>query len=186
MCMPDTANALRHRARAPDIAWRNACSQGYLPMLVESTNVTVVLCIALCKPMNCYLGNCGSNDENRLGEAPHRCNATDRVGSFDTSANGEHCRYFWSAEIDSQKGFLPSPWSNAVGFCYDHSEDTMLGPPPPCATLPDGFGSGNTVGAADVGCVDTTHANLAPGQLPRRMPSADFGCSPGDAGQRFA
>ena len=146
----------------------NSCNQGYLPLLRESTAVSTAICVALCKPKNCYAGNCGPNDENRLGEAPHRCTNPDRAGTFDTSANGEHCRFIWSFELDDQNNFLRSPTSDTLGFCFDHSKylydsnndnvpDTVY---PPCASLPDGFGSGSALGAADLGCVDTTHAQL--------------------------
>ena len=149
---------------------------GYIPFLSESTDVSTLICVALCKPMNCYAGNCGANNENRLGEAPHRCNNVDRVGTFDTSEGGEHCRYLWSFEIDPVAGFLRSPTSDTVGICFDHSkyrfdsdgDQTLDTPYPPCSALPDGFGSGSALGAADVGCVDTTHAGLGSGALPHR------------------
>ncbi len=174
--------SLRHRVQcaetngcADSVIAINACNQGYLPLLYESTGTSTVICVALCKPKNCYAGNCGTNDDDRLGEAPHRCTTTDRLGTFDTSANGEHCRYLWSLELDQQGNFLRSPSSDTVGFCFDHSKyeydsdndntpDTTY---PPCASLPDGFGSGSALGAADIGCVDTTHVNLATGKAHR-------------------
>jgi hypothetical protein len=137
-----------------------SCNQGYLPLLRESATVSTVICVALCKPKNCYAGNCGPNDENRLGEAPHRCMNPDRVGTFDTSAGGEHCRFMWSFERDELGDFLPSSSSNTLGFCFDHAKYGF----PPCASLPDGFGSGSALGAGDVGCVDTTHVQLATGK----------------------
>jgi hypothetical protein len=179
--------ALRHRAPctqangcAAPTPFVNSCSQGYLPLLFETTNSSTVICVAMCKPKNCYAGNCGTNNDNRLGEAPHRCTTPDRAGTFDTSPGGEHCRYLWSFEIDQQGSYLPSPTSNAVGFCFDHSKylydtnsdnvpDTVL---PACASLPDGFATSSPYdGAADLGCVDTTHANLAHGK--RIAPALD-------------
>jgi hypothetical protein len=176
---------LRHRvqctsatgcAGAGEVLDIDSCNQGYLPLLLEMTGTTTVICTALCKPKNCFSGSCGPSDENRLGEAPHRCTSPDRVGTFDTSANGEHCRFLWSLEVDDQDQLLRSPTSDSVGFCFDHSKyrydsdnnnmpDTVY---PPCASLPDGFGSGTTFGAADLGCVDTTHAQLAHGKAMRR------------------
>jgi hypothetical protein len=146
----------------------NSCNQGYLPLLYEATGSTTVICTALCKPKNCYSGNCGLNDEDRLGASPHRCTTTDRIGTFDNTATGEHCRYLWSFELDQQNSFLPSPTSNTVGFCFDHSKylydsdgnNTLDTPLPPCASLPNGFGSGANLGAADLGCVDTATAGL--------------------------
>jgi hypothetical protein len=146
----------------------NSCNQGYLPLLRESATVSTAICVALCKPKNCYAGNCGASDENRLGEAPHRCTSSDRSGTFDTSASGEHCRFMWSFERDEQGNFLRSSSSDTLGFCFDHGkylydsngDTTPDAPIPPCATLPDGFGSGFALGAADLGCVDSTHAGL--------------------------
>ncbi len=171
---------LRHRVQCVDtnmcaapVIYINSCNQGYLPLLRESTMVSTAICTALCKPKNCYSGNCGGGtNPDRLGEAPHRCTTQDRVGTFDNGANGEHCRYLWSLELDMQGNFLRSPTSDTVGICFDHSKylydsnndnmpDTAL---PACATLADGFGSGTTFGAADLGCVDTTHAMLANGK----------------------
>ena len=33
-------------------------------------------------------------------------------------------------------------------------------PYPPCASLPNGVGSGGNLGAADIGCVDTANAGM--------------------------
>jgi hypothetical protein len=147
----------------------NSCNQGYLPLLRERTTVSTTICVALCKPKNCFAGNCGPMDRDRLGEAPHRCTNPDRVGTFDTTAGGEHCRFIWGFEIDTQGNFLRSPTSDTMGFCFDHSkylydsnnDNTPDAPLPACAALPDGFGGASPVdGAADLGCVDTTHAGL--------------------------
>jgi hypothetical protein len=160
----------------------NSCNQGYLPLLRESTTVSTAVCVAMCRPMNCYSGNCGTANANRAGAAPHRCNTTDRLGTFDTSANGEHCRYIWSFEIDDQGNFLRSPSSDTVGFCFDHSKylydsdgnntpDMQL---PECAALQPGFGSGSNpadpltyFGAADLGCVDTATGGVMFAGKPR-------------------
>ncbi|HEY5925312.1 MAG TPA: hypothetical protein VIV11_26695 [Kofleriaceae bacterium] len=160
----------------------NSCNQGYLPLLRESTMVSTAICVALCKPRNCFLGNCGTADEDRLGEAPHRCTSPDRVGTFDTSASGEHCRYIWNFEIDDQDNFLRSPTSDTLGFCFDHAKylydsdnNNMPDTPyPPCASLPDGFGSGSALGAGDLGCVDTTHVQFVNGKLPKPQPLDDL------------
>ncbi|HEY5925313.1 MAG TPA: hypothetical protein VIV11_26700 [Kofleriaceae bacterium] len=176
---------LRHRVQCVEangcadpgpVIYVNSCNQGYLPLLRESTMVSTAICTALCKPRNCYMGNCGgATNPDRLGEMPHRCITPDRVGTFDTGAGGEHCRYIWSFEIDMQGNFLRSPTSDTMGFCFDHSKylydsdnnnmpDTPL---PACATLPDGFGSATTFGAGDLGCVDTTHVQLVNGKAPK-------------------
>lgn len=167
---PDN-NLLRHRGVAPSPPFLNACSGGYQPLLRESTGSSTIVCVALCKPLNCYSGNCGINNANRLGAAPHRCNAVDRVGSFDTSANGEHCQFMWRLEIDSAtRSYLPSPYSDTVGVCLDHSKYGL----PSCASLPDGWGVPNTsIGAADLGCVDSSRLPMpATGKGPRRVPDS--------------
>jgi len=173
--MQSQPEGLRHRVQCTEAnncadpgpqIYVNSCNQGYLPLLYEETGSTAVICVATCKPMNCYQGNCGTNNENRLGAAPHRCNGVDRVGSFNTAQGGEHCEFLWRREVDDSGNFLESPTSDTVGFCIDHSKykydsdndnqpDTAL---PACATLPDGLGSGDAFGAADLGCVDSTHA----------------------------
>jgi hypothetical protein len=156
----------------------NSCNQGYLPMLRESATLTTVVCVALCKPKNCYAGNCGANNEDQLGEAPHRCNAIDARGTFDTSPGGEHCAFSWFFEVDDQNTFLRSPTSDTVGFCFDHSKylydsngDTVNDAPfPPCASLPNGQGQGTALGAGDVGCVDTANAGVNFVGKPRKRP----------------
>jgi hypothetical protein len=169
------SETLVHRSQLTGTIFINSCAPGYLPLLRESTMVATAVCVAMCGPRNCYAGNCGTNDENRLGASPHRCNTTDARGMFNTAPDGEACRYIWSFEIDDQGTFLRSPTSDTLGFCFDHSKyqydsngdnmpDMNL---PTCQQLQDGFGSGtdpsmpNTYfGAADLGCVDTTHAGL--------------------------
>jgi len=180
-CSVATGCADENESGATEIL-RSSCSQGYLPLMYEATGATTVICVALCKPTNCFAGNCGTDDVDRLGEAPHRCSNADRMGTFDTTAPGEHCQYLWIREVDVDGAFLRSPTSDAVGVCVDHSKyrydsnsdgipDTAL---PPCAALSDGFGSGSDradpltyFGAADLGCVDSTRA--VPGRVPRGL-----------------
>jgi hypothetical protein len=161
----------------------NSCNQGYLPLLRESTTVSTAVCVALCRPANCFTGQCGANNVQRQGSAGQACKTPDRVGAFDTQNDtdgGEHCRYIWSFEIDDQGNFLRSATSDTIGFCFDHGKyqydsnnDNMPDMPlPNCGMLQDGFGSGSNpampltyFGAADLGCVDTTHApGLAQGK----------------------
>ncbi|MBV8762856.1 MAG: hypothetical protein JO257_36565 [Deltaproteobacteria bacterium] len=124
----------------------NSCNQGYEPVLRESTAVSTTICVALCAPLDCYAGNCGSNDVNRVGAAPHRCNAIDARGSF---GSGEECQYLWHLEVDGSGAWLPSPYSNAVGFCVDRDAYGQ----PRCNTLP-------LAAAAAQGCVSTTTAGM--------------------------
>jgi hypothetical protein len=160
--------------------YQNSCNQGYLPLLIEETGSSVTICVAFCEPDNCYAGNCGgTGDPNTEGKTratgpSHRCNANDRIGNFNNvGRDGESCEYLWRYEIDQNTNtFLPSEWSDKVGFCFDHKtytydadgDDVPETPFPACADLQDGFGSGSDpsmpteyFGAADLGCVDTTH-----------------------------
>lgn len=164
----------------------NSCNQGYIPLLIESTDVSETICVAICKPANCYMGNCANNAG--AGQANDGCRTADRVNGSTShlwdgpgaEGGGEHCIFEWYFEVDRSAGtYLPSPTSDTVGFCYNHAAydynkdgDPNTGtngfeePLPACSTLQDGFGSGsapsdpNYFGAADLGCVDTTHAGL--------------------------
>jgi len=155
----------------------NSCSQGYLPLFRESTAVSTAVCIAMCKPVNCYAGHCGSNDVDSHGGAPHRCETPDALGAF---GSAENCEYMWAEELDQAGNFLPSPWSDTVGFCFDHTKymyDPMGGnnftvPYPTCeqlqlqATGTDPNQPLTYYGAAQFGCVDSATAGHFTGKLP--------------------
>ena len=169
--------ALVHRTQCTDAntcssggqVFVNSCNQGYLPLLRESTGVSTVICVALCRPGNTFKGNACNSP---AGQAPHACNNTDRRGTFtpatDTT-NGEHCTFMWYFEIDDQGTFLESGTSNSVGFCYDHTkylydsngDNTPDMPLPPCGQLEleaTGMDPSNPLtywGAKDLGCVDS-------------------------------
>jgi hypothetical protein len=153
----------------------NSCNQGYLPLLYESTGSTNVICTAMCKPQNCYAGACGSGDANQHGAAPHRCQTPDALGTFDTSATGEECAYWWLLEVDATATLTRSAYSDSLGFCFDHSkyqydsdgDGVADAPLPPCQQLQI-HGSGSALGAADLGCIDSATAGLFTGKLPSR------------------
>jgi hypothetical protein len=171
----------------------NSCNQGYLPLLYESTGSTVVICTAMCKPQNCYSGACGTNNINRLGVSTtgnlHACKGPDRVGMFNNTNDadgGEHCRYIWSFELDDQGNFLRSPTSDTLGFCFDHEKyqydsnnDNMADKAlPNCGMLADGNSTSTDpsnpltyFGAADIGCVDTSHATPPLAQGKAQIPA---------------
>jgi hypothetical protein len=183
---------LRHRVQCTEDnkcaapgpkVFTNSCNQGYLPLLRESTTVSTTICVALCDPLSCYNGNCGTQDVNRVGRAPNRCNANDRLGMTfnqgtlsDPHPNGEECEYLWRREYDTMtKTYLLSDHKDTVGICFDHSQyqydsdgdntaDTTL---PPCGALVQGFGAGSDptdpltfFGAADLGCVTSDEAGV--------------------------
>lgn len=157
----------------------NSCNQGYEPLFRESTAISTVVCIAMCKPLDCYAGHCGSNDENRLGAAPHRCANPDALGTF---GSGEECEYLWREELDGNGTWLPSPFSDSVGFCFDHSQykyDPTHGtnpttPYPLCeqlqlhATGSDPNDPLTFFGADDLGCVSSQTAGLPTQRWPLR------------------
>jgi hypothetical protein len=196
-----TGTGLRHRVKCEDTnmcsdggtIYVNSCNQGYLPLLIETTGSTVAICTALCKPANCSVDGCGNNGIARQGVAGDACNLNDRLGTFQASAagtstngavgpfetGGEHCTYLWNFEIDDQNNYLPSPTSNTLGYCFDHSkykydsnaDDTADTTYPTCAMLraTGDLGADATkpyeyLTAASLGCVDTTTAGLAAGK----------------------
>ena len=90
----------------------------------------------------------------------------------------------WSFEVDGQGGYLPSPWSDTVGICFDHSrylydsnnDGTVDAPFPPCALLGSGDGTGSNpadpltyFGAAELGCVDSAMAGISATKAPTRL-----------------
>ena len=130
----------------------NGCNQGYEPLLTESTAVSTVICVALCKPLDCYAGNCGSGDASRLGAAPHRCMTPDAVGNF---GSDEECQYLWAHELDGSGHWLRSAYSDTVGICVDHAAYGL----PSCAQVPL-HGSGSELDAVALGCVSSQTAGL--------------------------
>jgi hypothetical protein len=149
----------------------NSCNQGYLPLFIETTGSTIAVCTAMCKPVDCYAGNCGSGDANRIGGAPHRCSTPDALGNF---GSDENCEYLWAEERTDTGDWLPSATSNTVGFCFDHSKylyDPTGGnnptiPYPSCeqlqlhATGTDMNDPLTYYGAVDFGCVSTTTGGI--------------------------
>jgi hypothetical protein len=150
-------STLVHRSAIdPQMANENGCAQGYEPIITDADGSTQVDCIALCAPLDCYAGNCGSNSANLGGAEPHACSGSDARGPFNVATatnNGDHCMYSWVAEIDDTGTHVPSATSNTVGFCVDHSRHSM----PSCDALPLGSGSQS---AAAYGCVSTSLAGL--------------------------
>lgn len=178
-----TDKGLRHRvecttatgcADTDGTIYVNSCNQGYLPLFRESTAVSTAVCIAMCKPADCYSGNCGTNNANRLGVVGNRCSAPDRVpgANFNTGPYREECEYLWSEELDGSGNFLPSPTSDTMGFCFDHGQykyDPTGGtnptiPYPGCEQLAlTATGSDPSMpltyfSAADFGCINSTLA----------------------------
>ena len=87
----------------------NSCNQGYEPLFRESTAVSTAVCVAFCKPLDCYAGNCGSGNANSVGAAPHRCANPDALGSF---GSGEECVPV-ARGARRQRALVPSPTATA-------------------------------------------------------------------------
>lgn len=123
---------LRHRAECTTAngcaepqtgVYVNSCNQGYEPVLQEATGNTTVICVAICRPADCYDGSAGTcggiGNPNRHGVYPDMCDGVRRSGTFDTGSGREECAYSWGWEI-STTGWLPSDTSDTVGFCKNH------------------------------------------------------------------
>jgi hypothetical protein len=168
--------------------YSNGCAEGYEPLLNDaSLGTTYVVCVAFCVPADCYAGsgNCGSDGLADEGAAPHQCLPQDiRIDPSytlpDPSLNS--CLYSWVFEQQSDGDLVPSPTSNTVGFCVDHSlyrydsnGNDMIDEGdatwPACDDLPGG--SGSAVNAAAFGCISTVTAQ-ALGSLPRAAPVIDM------------
>jgi hypothetical protein len=132
----------------------NGCAQGYEPFVYDTPGYSEIDCVALCTPGNTYAGN--PTPQYPAGRSPHTCTNTDARGTFDTGSDGDHCVFSWWLERDATGTLMRSPTSDSVGLCVDHAKMGW----PPCAGLPDGFGSPGAPGAADYGCVDSRHAGF--------------------------
>ena len=128
---------------------------------------------------DCWLGNCPS-DQLR-GLPPHDCSSSSARGTFNLASaggtNGDQCYYSWAFEHDVMGTYIPSPTSDIVGYCIDHSRyrydsnnNGMLDGSdefwPRCDTLDIGSGFDATF----FGCVSTTTAT-AHGNPPAPHPA---------------
>ena len=190
-CMAEMNPTLVHRSDcttddgcAPDANsfYLDGCAQGYLPLSYDvDGGATVLLCVALCEPQDCYSGHCGSDNLAAMGSGTHQCASADvrtepgtngSAYAFPTTGNGgdpyaNSCYYWWQTEFDGQGTQHPSQYDNTLGICIDHTKiyfDPAGGmdpttPWPDCSTVP-GSGSGGPGGtnAADWGCISTTTA----------------------------
>ena len=195
---------LRHRAECTTTTgcadtdgtiYVNSCNQGYLPLFRESTAVSTAVCIAMCAPLDCSSGACGTSNVNQFGMAPHRCknpDITTGTGAQPPTLH-EECEYLWSEELDGSGNWLPSPTSNTMGFCFDHSQYKYdpTGGNNPTITYPDcqnlqihGLDEGSNgdptmpnayFGAVDFGCVSTTTAGFGSGSaMGKTIPVRDI------------
>jgi hypothetical protein len=182
----DPADPSKPRCRTAAGVYPNGCNQGYEPILHESSTTTTAVCLAMCEPLDCYAGSCGTADDARFGKSPNRCNALDRVGEFNGDLNttphpnGDTCQRLWRQEVDMSGHFEISDRGDTLGFCIDNSKyqydsdgdnmvDMVL---PPCGALQklgthmDTDKTNPTVywGAADFGCVPHADAGLFNGK----------------------
>jgi hypothetical protein len=144
-CAPAGAADLTHREPARTSAggtpYLNGCAPGYLPLLVESTGSAVVVCIALCTPVESHQGDA----DGLLGAAPHQCPDRGATGA------GEECRFYSWLEPETAP---VSTATSTVGFCFDHTKYTWdhdqnatTAPvaAPSCADLPNTDTNGDGV-----------------------------------------
>jgi hypothetical protein len=174
----------------------NGCAAGYEPVFKDSEGSTQIDCVALCAPITCKndgtgttsTPNCGTGGNYIRGNpvGGHECaTANLHYATFTptqitatpsgASTNGEQCFYSWMFEIDMSGSAHPSPTSETVGFCVDHSKYLGYDPSggsgsgsawPRCDLL--GVGSNNAYGvgsgnmdAFSIGCVDMATARAA-------------------------
>jgi hypothetical protein len=180
-CAPDTTTTLTQRSVCSGSCLdtggnplSTGCSEGFEPIIYDSTGSMQIDCISMCAPATCYANNCGSNSVNLTG-APasgHQCNATDSRGAFNPASpanNGDQCTFSWFFEVGSQ-GLVRSPTSDTVGLCLDHSKYGW----PRCDTLTDPtFGTTANPGAAAFGCVSTMVGGI-PLHPPAEPPRAPY------------
>lgn len=96
----------------------NACAPGFLPLLVEASGSSVIICTALCEPTDTTL----ASHADPGGLSPHSC--------ADAGAGGTHeCRYLWFLEGDTTP---TGRWSNGLGVCFDYAQYVT---DPSCTTL---------------------------------------------------
>lgn len=181
--MCDASNGCANSSGEP---FGDGCAGGYAPEIEDDqAGVNAYVCLAFCKPADCYLGHCGSANDAAIGAAPHRCNDTDARGTFDTGSNGDQCVYGWWFEQATDGHVMQSPYSDTTGFCLDHSryhvQQGSGATFPACSTLPLTASGSNctptdTSGctAVDFGCVSTTTGGVPTARIrpPMRRPYA--------------
>lgn len=138
----------------------NGCAPGYIPLLKESTGSSEAICVAYCKPQDCYAG-AGNCPNGQQGVEPHVCKAGGMAqGTFEAT---EACTYIWRFQYDMTGQYIPSQWSDEVGICMDHAKYTYgsgINPPtwPACNMLEIGENFMDGFDAAFFGCVSTAKA----------------------------
>jgi hypothetical protein len=149
----------------------NGCAEGYMPLLIENTGSMVGVCVAMCAPKSCWMGNCGTgttNDTSYLTGDPagRQCiagkilantTAFHQASAGPAGVNGDQCVFNWFFEIDTTNMFHTSAYDDTMGWCMDHSQynydsngDGMVDANdvarPKCDTLGSaGFGTGSAV-----------------------------------------
>ncbi|MFZ5468600.1 MAG: hypothetical protein ACOZIN_04105 [Myxococcota bacterium] len=97
-------------ASGSTVAYLNSCAPGYLPLLKRSSTSSEVVCIALCRPAESFLGSSAQVQ----GVTPYSC------PERGATAATEECRYWWMLESASTN----TEHSNTLGFCFDPSQYT--------------------------------------------------------------
>ncbi len=166
-----------------------SCHPGYaLGFAADATGSTNTDCYAYCKPADA-IGSSGSGSislqasdgtvlvggnpitvpttQRPNGDPSDPCQVSvkGREGNFGNpatagGANGEHCMYTWRFEISTAGLLFPSPTSNSVGICFDHTKytDAANVELPSCVSAPatDFTASNTTQTALTMGCLSLT------------------------------
>lgn len=169
-CTDSSGNSLSNAnplSRVACASASNGCSQGQMPLLIEATGSMTAICVSMCKPKSCWMGNCGgstsvlSNLTGDPADPGNQCQATARKGFLNPAIpnggnNGDQCVFNWQFEITTQNQLLTSPYDDTLGWCEDHSQykydkdlDGMITAAddeaePQCDSMSDpGFGTGS-------------------------------------------
>jgi hypothetical protein len=149
-------------------SYLNGCSQGYIPLYPDSEGSSQVDCISFCRPADCSSNAAIGCINNGGGTLPNQaCTNLHHIGTFsqvNATNNADQCFYSWNFEYDSMQQHVPSPTSDSLGYCLDHSKykydsngdgsaDTTW---PACNAMD--VGSNVTLDGAGFGCVSTVTA----------------------------
>jgi hypothetical protein len=163
----------------------NGCAQGYVPFYFDGTGSTQVDCTSFCKPADCSSTagvGCANHGAGETGN--YMCQNLHHIGIFDQSTNGDQCFYSWLYEYDVMKNHIPSPTSDTLGYCFNHSKFSYDSNGDGSADTPvkacKDMAVGSAAGLDDAvvwGCVSTTTATNAgetPFQALKRRPIVDL------------
>jgi hypothetical protein len=155
----------------------NSCMPGYQPLLRQAPGSSTILCTALCRPADTYMGNPAGNalhgGVTGTTQAPTSC--ANRGAATPTT----DCIYGWINETDMQGAQTPkTAYSDTTGYCIDIAGRQVADPAdatgtkkiqyPACSSLPKA-GSTTAYGAKDFGCVSHDFVTAFDGAPARKV-----------------